>query len=195
MIPPLLSILTPTVFTPERIAACTRLREEVERQIEREGVEGRVEHLVLGDNRARSIGLKRQALVQSARGQFVAFCDDDDFILPDYLHHIMKVIQAGSVDVVTFRQEAIVNEQSSTVIFRLGQGDGPFVPGGETLRDAWHVCAWRRALIGECRFPDRNYGEDQSWSVQARARVRREVHIPHVLHRYEHSTAGTLAPA
>jgi glycosyltransferase involved in cell wall biosynthesis len=33
---------------------------------------------VLFDNRARSIGAKRQALADIARGKYIAFCDDDD---------------------------------------------------------------------------------------------------------------------
>ena len=72
-----LSILTPTIRGRENQLSI--LLEKIESQITKCGT-NQIEHLVLLDNRMRSIGAKRQALVDIARGDFIAFVDDDDDI-------------------------------------------------------------------------------------------------------------------
>ena len=69
MKPPLLSILTPACWN--RVEQGRALHEKL---IHQPGF-SQIEHLVLYDNRARSIGMKRQALLESARGDFIAFGD------------------------------------------------------------------------------------------------------------------------
>lgn len=181
-----LSILTPTI--PGREAQARALSEKIASQ-----TQDGVEHLILSDNRTRSIGAKRQSLVDIARGQYVAFVDDDDDISDGYVGRILEAI-AANPDVVTFQQRAIYNGLESTVHFRLGQGDGQFIPGGITKRDAWHVCAWKRAAVDGCQFLENNYGEDLAWCVQARKRAKTEIHIPEILHTYRHDAATTAAP-
>lgn len=188
---PKLSILTPTISP--RIDQQHSLQQKIESAVGRNGLEGLVEHLVLSDNRARSIGAKRQALVDISRGEYIAFVDDDDDITDCCLGELLHAIKTGA-DVITFQQRAIYNGQESTVVFKLGQGDGPFTPGGETLRDAWHVCAWRRELVADCVFPESNYGEDRVWAMQARQWAKTTVHIPKILHTYRHDAATTAAP-
>lgn len=186
-----LSILTPSI--PTRLHKAGKLHGEIARQIAAAGAEDEVEHLILTDNRQRSIGAKRQALVEAARGDYVAFVDDDDRICEGYVAGLLRGIAEG-VDVVTFDQRAVVNGQESKVVFQLGQGNGPFVPGGVTKRDAWHVCAWKRGKVAGCQFGESNYGEDEVWNRQARKRVRSEAHIPAVLMEYHHDAKETAAP-
>lgn len=182
---PLLSILIPTV--PERAAQLAGLLAIL-------GDDPRVEILSFSDNRRRTIGEKRDGLLRLARGEYVAFVDDDDSIAPDYFAEILPACAQGP-DVVTFRQEATVNAAVSEIEFRLGQPNEPFNPGGLTRRNAWHVCAWRRALAICSHFPATNYGEDWSFAAPLCALPGlREVHIPKVLHFYRHSAETTLAP-
>lgn len=184
-----LSILTPTI--PGREAKLKLLQEKI--QLQADQYPGQVEHLVLCDNRTRSIGAKRQSLVDICRGEYFAFVDDDDDITPDYVSSIINASIAGP-DVITFLQAATYNDQISTVEFRLRQGDHAFINGGITKRDAWHVCAWRRSKIGGCEFGETNYGEDLIWCMQARKRAETTIHIPRVLHVYQHSADQTAAP-
>lgn len=184
---PILSILTPTI--PGRESQVKALTDKIAHQI---GVLA-VEHLVLSDNLTRSIGAKRQALADIARGQWFAFVDDDDDVSDDYITNLLAGCMTGA-DVITFRQRAIYNGLESEVHFRLGQGDGPFTPGGITNRDAWHVCAWKRDKVQGCLYGENNFGEDLAWCRQARRRVRTEHHIPEVLHTYRHDASTTAAP-
>lgn len=188
---PKLSILTPTI--PQRIDQLHQLSQKILSQIHTPTGVCPVEHLIFSDNRARTIGAKRQALVDIARGEYIAFVDDDDDISDDYVASILEAIKAEP-DCVTFKQRAIYNGLESTVTFHLGGGDGPFVPGGNTTRDAWHICAWRREVVADCVFSESNYGEDRTWALQARRLAKNSVHIPRILHTYRHDAATTAAP-
>jgi len=152
-----------------------------------------VEHLVLCDNRARSIGAKRQALVDIARAEYIAFVDDDDDVSEDYVARLLEATKTGA-DVITFRQHAIYNGLESEVHFGINNQDGPFNPGGITLRAPWHVCAWKRERVKDCLFGESNFGEDKIWCLQARRRARTAHHIDAVLHTYRHDASTTAAP-
>jgi glycosyltransferase involved in cell wall biosynthesis len=160
-----------------------------------EQIAGRdVEHLVFVDNRKRSIGEKRDALLRLARGRYVAFCDDDDEILPGYIDALLDGIH-GLPDVVTFKQEAVINGEVGWIEFRLGNPNETWRAGQTVRRNAWHVCAWKRSLAVLSQFPANNYGED--WAFAARLCAipgLRSEHVDKVIHRYVHSAATTLAP-
>ena len=183
----ILSILTPTI--PGREKQLQALQQKIEAQIGGQPVE----HLILSDNRKRSIGAKRQALVNIARGQYIAFVDDDDDIADSYIPELLAAAASGA-DVITFLQGATYNGLQSVVDFQLGQGDHSFVPGGITNRDAWHVNAWRRSRVAHCQFGESNYGEDLTWCQQARRMAETTVHIPKILHFYRHDASTTAAP-
>lgn len=184
----ILSILTPTI--PGREKQLQALQQKIEVQIRGQAVE----HLILSDNRTRSIGAKRQALLDIARGQYIAFVDDDDDISDNYVEELLKAAASGA-DVITFLQGATYNGQESVVDFQLGQGDHSYEPSGITNRDAWHVNAWRRSRVAHCQFGESNYGEDLTWCQQARRMAETTVHIPKILHFYRHDAATTAAPA
>jgi hypothetical protein len=186
---PILSILTPTI--KERADWLHALAHKIESQAFDCG--GGVEHLMLSDNRTRSIGAKRQSLVDIARGQYIAFVDDDDDVSNDYVERLLAAAKTGA-DVITFRQQAIYNGLESEVHFGINNQDGPFTPGGITLRAPWHVCAWRRERVQGCLFAESNYGEDLAWCLQARRRARTAHHIDAVLHTYRHDARTTAAP-
>jgi hypothetical protein len=198
---PQLSILTPTIKGREDQLAA--LQDKIHKQLlfaggsimfaDHKSRMADVEHLWLGDNRQRSIGEKRQALVDIARGQYIAFVDDDDDIADDYVSSLLNAIETGA-DVITFRQRAIYNGLESEVVFGINNHDQPFTPGGITLRAPWHVCAWKRERVAECVFGFTNYGEDAIWAHQARQRIRTGHHIDRVLHTYRHDAATTAAP-
>ena len=76
---PLLSILTPAV--PSRMAQLAKLCDELAKQIG--GLA--VEHLTLLDNKRRSVGLKRQALLDIARGDYVDLSGDAEDGAPHLL--------------------------------------------------------------------------------------------------------------
>ncbi len=183
-----LSILTPAV--PSRMEQLAKLCRWLGDQIGTLPVE----HLCLLDNKRRTVGEKRDALLRAARGKYVAFVDDDDDVAGDYIFELMQTAQSDP-HVITFQQEATVDFQTALVEFRLGNPNEPFVPGTVVKRNAWHVCAWRRSLAIQSHFPPTSYGEDWAFAAPLCALPNlREVHIPRVLHFYRHSSATTEAP-
>ena len=182
-----LSILTPTI--PSRKEQLSKLSEKIAKQSN----DLAVEHLSFADNRTRTIGAKRQSLLDIARGEYIAFVDDDDDIEPDYVSEILLAIKQGP-DVITFEQNSYYNGAFSKVIFGLNNRDEPFQPNGITLRAPWHVCVWKRELVKTCQFGESNYGEDIIWSRQARARIKTSLHIDKTLCTYRHDAALTAAP-
>lgn len=182
---PKLSILTPTI--PGREEQVKELQDNFPRK-------GRiVEHLVLCDNFGRSIGAKRQSLVDIARGDYIAFCDDDDTVSNDYMNQLLRAIETGA-DVITFCQRAIYNGKECLIEFGVNNPDETFKEGQTIKRAPWHICAWKREVVAGCLFGESNFGEDLVWCKQARKRIRTAHHIPKVLHTYRHDAAMTAAP-
>ena len=182
----ILSILTPTI--PSRWAQVKTLSDELAAQIG----DHPVEHLVLFDNKRRSVGRKRDDLLRLARGHRVAFVDDDDWIAPCYIAELLKA--PAEADVVTFLQEATINGQIGLIEFGLGNPNEPFKPRSLSKRNAWHVCAWRRTLAVLSYFPDNNYGEDWEFASKLCGLSGLKAHhIPKVLHYSRHDTKTSEA--
>jgi glycosyltransferase involved in cell wall biosynthesis len=155
-----------------------------------------VEHLAFTDNKQRRVGAKRQALRDIARGEYVAFVDDDDDIADDYIAELLKAIERKP-DVVCFMQRAIIDGVQGIVDFDLikHRTDAPWQPcPAITARRPWHVCAWRRELAIQGIFPEIDYGEDLQWLNQVHHLARTQVKIDKILHTYRHNATTTEAP-
>lgn len=176
-----LSILTPSI--PSRAHLLAELCAEVERQIG----DLPVEHLILIDNKKRTVGEKRQALLNAAQGKYIAFVDDDDRIRPGYVEAILKAIESDP-HVITFEQAAHFDGIGGKVNFRHGQDNQEWRAGEITQRAAWHVCAWSAQVARRSTFPMSNYGEDWAWAEPLNRLSLVEYHIDKILHEYHYRT-------
>lgn len=181
-----LSILTPSI--PSRAGHLAELTEAITEQIG----DLPVEHLVLIDNKRRTIGEKRDNLLRLANGEYIAFVDDDDTILPGYVEELLSAIEKGQ-DVITFEQDAYFDGVKFLVDFRHGQPNNELLPDALNIRAAWHVCAWRRAVALRSRFTWKQYGEDWDFCAPLNGLQLTEHHIPKVLHEYHFRTEVTEA--
>lgn len=154
-----------------------------------------VEVLYLLDNKRRTIGAKRQALLAIARGDYVSYVDDDDAVAPDYVDRLLGAIVDVEVspDVVVFPVKVTLNGGSEGVVEASAREPvlEPYRPGGITRRRPIQIACWRRELVVDVPFPDANAGEDDGWGDVASARVVREVRVDAVLYHYRWSAAGT----
>lgn len=194
MTAPLLSILIPA--TPRRYHShLYPLWQKLQRQVDALQKDGEVELLVFLDNRQRTIGEKRDALVQISRGKFVAFCDDDDDVADDYIKELIEAVNSASdeISVITFDQLAVVNGVSAICSFSLAHRNEAFAQPRFT-RNAWHVCAWRGEMARKIRFPASNYGEDWAWAKHLVIDATGEIHLPLVLHTYRYDDRISEAP-
>jgi glycosyltransferase involved in cell wall biosynthesis len=184
-----LSILTPTI--PSRTHLLKDLSDKLDGQIG----DLPIEHLVLCDNKRRTIGEKRDALLRAAIGEYIAFVDDDDDVSDDYVSELLKAIDEGGSQVITFEQDAYFDELHTRVIFHHGRGNEEENYGGITQRGAWHVCAWKRDIAWTSYFPAKNYGEDWDFCKILNDLPMAEHHIPKVLHTYRFRSEISEAPA
>jgi glycosyltransferase involved in cell wall biosynthesis len=186
MIKPLLSILIPGV--PTRLVVGSKLVVDLHNQVSKLGAEKQVEIIWLVDSFIRTIGGKRQALIDLAQGEYLAFVDDDDKIAPNYIERLLGAIKQNP-DVITFRQDVTWNGARGTIEFKLNNVDEPFNFADSraiTHRRPWHVCCWKSTIAKQCKFPDLNWGEDVPWVDQATPLAKTEVHLPEILHIYDH---------
>lgn len=187
-----LSILVPSLR--ERMDKLCALYDKLNRQAQ--GLP--VEILVLLDNRTRTIGAKRQSLLEQARGRFVVFVDDDDDVLDGYVYEITNaILHDPTVDVVVFDQLFTHNGSDPVrIVFDIGhkvdsQVDMTTDPAAR--RRPWHVMAWRRVLAQQGRFSERNYGEDADWVDQVAPLAVRQTRIERALSLYRYDDAVSEA--
>ena len=165
-----------------------------------------VELLYLIDNKRRTVGSKRNALLNMAVGEYISFIDDDDEVAANYVDKILAEITKGrkedpKVDVICFPQRAtlspsgVIHECSYSLKFKerkLEQID--FFP---TNSLKWtgppaHTMVWRREIVRHIQFPEKNFGEDVNWVDLACGRALKEAQITgEPLYFYKFSQEGT----
>ncbi len=183
--PPLLSILIPTL--PERQDSFSRLTRKLRAQIDATESGDRVEILDFLDSREHTIGAKRNWLLDRARGEFVAFVDDDDDVSERYVDLIRHAIEDHpEIDCVGIK---------GTISFR-GRIERTFVHsirfrdyrsrGGTYQRPPYHLNPIRREIARRYRFADVSYSEDVDWAMMMcrDGALRREFFVDEVLYYY-----------
>lgn len=191
----LLSILIPSI--PSRYLKAMKLFNFLQAQTEMLSPYNNtipVEILLFTDNKKRSIGQKRDALVQSAKGKYLTFVDDDDSVNEDYVYEIIKAIKEGKgEDVIVFRQQATIDGVKGIIDFDIKNENKEFNCLGITKRKPFHVCAWKSSIAKEHRFADINFGEDWHWCKRVLHNVHTQKKINKVLHYYIYDSKITEA--
>ena len=191
---PKLSILIPS--TPNRVAnKMLKLFTSLEEQVAKLSNPDDVELLVFLDNKRRSIGYKRESLLYIARGDFVAFMDDDDVVHDFYIEEAIKAINVNSdVDVITFKEYIYINNSPRyELTFELGYPKNDSVQIPNAKRPPWHCCFWKRKLAQKYHFPDLMYGEDWAWASEINKEARTSYHIDKFMRTYIYNDKVTEA--
>ena len=176
---PQLSILIPSL--PSRFDMAKKLITKIEKCLE----DKNIEILCLIDNKSKSIGEKRDNLVQCSTGKYFMFIDDDD----DF-ENLQKVYYATfeNVDVITFKS-LCRNSDSSTFIVTHNIGSdvehncdekGNYL---DCKRPPFHNCAWNNKYK-KFHFPFVNYAEDWGWLKQFVNDAKTEKHIDEIVYLY-----------
>ena len=158
-----------------------------------------VEILVWTDNKRRSMGEKRDDLVQLAHGKYLSFSDDDDDVSDDFIQSVVeKIRERPDADVIVFDQSVTLNGEPFQVKFGVEYENEPTRRGPDGQwedihRKPFHCCVWRSELAKMERFPDIQYYEDWAWCEKVLRHVKVQARIPKVLHRYRWDEFGTEA--
>ena len=165
--PPRFSILLATVENRAELFA--KLHAELTRQ----ALNKPVELVIACDKKEISIGKKRQNLLESAVGDYVAFVDDDDFIAEDYVDSILAALET-SPDCVGFEIICTQNGRNpQRAIASIKYPDWCEGKDGYTYnRSIYHKTPVKRSIALKVGFKDMRYGEDRIYSRGVMQHVR-----------------------
>jgi cellulose synthase/poly-beta-1,6-N-acetylglucosamine synthase-like glycosyltransferase len=135
-----------------------------------------VEMLANCDNGEKSIGQKRNELLQAARGDYVVFVDDDDMVSPFYIYGILKAIESnpdccGIEGIITLQ-----NVGPKKFIHSLQYNEW-FKRDGIYYRCPNHLNPIKREIAIEAGFPEKSWQEDQDFSYRLKGKLKTEVYI------------------
>ena len=125
-----------------------------------------VEVLWLGDNYQRTVGAKRNALIDLSQGEYFAFVDDDDIVVEDYVDTILTGIADSTSTVFCFGAYRHHNGRKDREV-KYGcefKQDRNSVDAYYRLPN--HLMCWKKEAIKSIRFEELNYGEDSAWAVK-----------------------------
>lgn len=128
---------------------------------------GQIELIINSDEGRKTIGQKRNELVEAATGQYVIFIDDDDIISDDYISEIFKGIETNADHIGISAWIIPDNGPKALVRYSKHYSIHYQHPEGQEFgthyRPAMHLCAIKRNIAFSCRFPLSSFGEDTAW--------------------------------
>jgi hypothetical protein len=160
---------------------------------------GSAEVVALRNHGEKAISQYRQALLDSAQGEYVSFVDDDDDVSPDFVSAITEALN-DSPDVVGFAVECVGMGAPRTLLSVKYWGapwDPVMYEGQETyLRYPTHLCPVRTTMARRAGFTGAvRYGEDFAYTTALHPVLveagEDEVCIPRFLYRYNWSAADS----
>lgn len=150
----------------------------------------RTEVLLAIDAGQVSIGVKRQRLLERARGEFIVFIDDDDTVAPDYVAQIIAAsLRNPTADAITYRskryEDGAYEADCCYSIKNESNRSHYYVDGFKTYsRWPYHVTPIRRELALKIGFKDKDHQEDSDFAEALRPLLKTEEHIEAFLYFY-----------
>lgn len=113
-----------------------------------------------------TIGAKRNALLQSCRGEWACFIDDDDQIADDYLVNAISMLKTNNPDCLNLIGYMTTNGMNpEQFVHELKQTEYKTI-NGIHLRPPNHLNFIRTSIGKKFTFPELNHGEDTDWAMQ-----------------------------
>lgn len=180
-----LSLLIPTL--ERRSGQLSRLVEGLELQVRNAGRSSDVEILTYRDSGEHSIGYKRNSLLDRAKGEFVAFIDDDDEVSERYVELICDALgRRPEVDCLGIRGVITFRGSHPCEFVHSVRYSDMYSRNHTYFRPPTHLNPIRRAIAVHYPFPDVSYSEDFYRALRMRddRALQREEFIDSVLYYY-----------
>jgi hypothetical protein len=159
------SVLIPTI--PGREQSLDRLLTGLREKIARLAPDLRVEYCINFDRREKSIGTKREELLQGAKGKYMAFIDDDDDVTDAYVEDLRATI-TGEFHVMRLRgqiQQYTFTHSTEILL------SSPMASGEVFLRPPNHLNPMLTDVAKLVHFGDATRGEDLDWTIRMAKRA------------------------
>lgn len=177
-----LSILIPTVNGREAMF------DSLVSRIEHLGNGYPYEIVALKDRKGEnSIGFKRNKLRTMAKGDYIAFVDDDDMILDTYFSNTFRAIE-NNMDVMGIIGVMYTNNMRPKTFEHSTIHDSYYQKNGIYYRPPNHLNPMRKQLSMMVRFPDKSMGEDTDFAMALchAGVLRTEEFVTDVVYRYNY---------
>lgn len=186
---PLWTIMIPT--TVDRDELYEKLCEELFNQVAemRLNLNEHIEIIGQRDNKEISVGLKRQQLLDRAKGLFVSGFDSDDWPNPDYIHDIWNVLYTHRevIDHVGFIEDCDIDGVKSRSIFSIKHKSWDEMEEGyDQVRCANPKSVIRRTKALQVGYKDMRWGEDRVFAEAVTPLLESEIFIEKPLYYYRH---------
>jgi glycosyltransferase involved in cell wall biosynthesis len=137
---------------------------------------GDVEMLANSDNGEKSVGRKRNELLEAAKGDYVVFVDDDDMVSPFYIYGILEAIKSnpdccGIEGIITLPMIG-----PKKFIHSLQYNDW-FEKDDIYYRCPNHLNPIKREIALDTKFTDKYYQEDKDFSEALKGKLNTETYI------------------
>lgn len=142
--------------------------------------------LCVHDQVSITIGEKRNNLLQEAKGEYVAFIDDDDWVSNDYVSLLMEGINKG-VDCCSLIGEITFDGKNPKKFIHSRFYSHYFEDGNVYYRPPNHLNCIKSSIAKQFSFTNKNHGEDTDWAMQiCRAKVLKTEHkIEKTIYHYD----------
>lgn len=184
-----LSILIPTLSS--RADQCMSLVDKMLDQVEKGNYTGFIEIVTLYDNGEKTIGTKRNELIQMAKGEYICFIDDDDDIAINYIDLLMEGIVKG-VDCCSLRG-IITWDGMNPEFFEHSIRYKSYSTTDNIIkyeRFPNHLNCIKKSIANQITYPEINHGEDTDFAhkLYASGLIKTEHYIDNVLYHYKFIT-------
>lgn len=147
-----------------------------------------VELIAVSDNKEKTTGYKRQQLLQLAKGEYVVFIDDDDWVYDYYIDEMLKACESGAD---CFAINGIMTTDGQHEVKWYLSKDFKNEDGRENgktiyLRHTNHITAVKRTIALAAGFPDKSNAEDKYYSDRLVLRTQHVIERP--MYHYRFST-------
>jgi len=158
-----LSILICTLES--RLNFLQRVYANIDGQIKRHNLQEEVEILIHQDRGEKSIGTKRNELIEQAKGKYVCFVDDDDNVSPFYVMSIYKGCQQDK-DCCSLTGLITVDGRHQKKFTHSLQYKEYKEVNKQYFRPPNHLNPIRKTIAEKFRFKEKNFGEDTDWAMR-----------------------------
>lgn len=148
-----------------------------------------VEVLTSLDNGEKSIGQKRNELLDKAQGKYIAFIDDDDLVSDNYISLILDAVK-DNCDVVGMHLIMTIDGRDPQKTYHSLKYnrwfDEPDPENGRRkyYRNPNHLNPVKKEYALQVRFPEINNGEDRVYSQKLLPFLKTEVYIEQPIYYY-----------
>jgi glycosyltransferase involved in cell wall biosynthesis len=154
-----------------------------------------VEVIVNVDDGSKTTGAKRQEVVDQAKGEYICFIDDDDWVDPNYLNEIFLAL-ASKPDCVTFKGLITTdgkNPEEFNFSLDYPQNIWEQDAKGVHMRCPSTFCPIKSSIAKQFKYKDIYCAEDRIWAIEIWPLLGTEVHIDKHLYFNRSTSGGTEA--